>query len=290
MPTMPVLSEIQIDPATFLYEHCALPVLPEILVKLQHSLQGEEVDIDEVVYLIHSEPAMAAQVLKVVNSAYFGLPRRIGEIKMAVAYLGIKEINHILLTLWVRNTLETPDRAAFEEIWFHSIYTAFWADHLAKIFEPHLSLGELWAAAVLHDVGKLVYLKFFPDHFKALWDDSETHGRLFSESERVMGMPASSYMGILLCDRWRLPRHIKEACASHTLSDVKQAGQSLSPMTRIIALSNLIAVLTRDPLRVEIQEALAEAVKDAFELTHPDFLLLLGAANEFSLKAQHLLD
>ena len=57
---------------------------------------------------------------------------------------------------------------AFDEIWFHSLNTALCARELTLKYEPLLNAGEVWTSALLHDIGKLVYLKFFPEHYEVL--------------------------------------------------------------------------------------------------------------------------
>lgn len=150
-------------------------------------------DIEKVSQLISGEPALLAQILKVVNSAYFGLPREITRVSYAIAFLGLNQLHPMVLPLSVINTLDVHDKDELHGFWFHSFYTAISTKYLARKYEPLLSYEELWSAAMLHDIGKLVYLKFFPDHYRALRDFCNEHGRLFSEAEKHFSLPSSAY-------------------------------------------------------------------------------------------------
>ena len=119
---MSKLEPIVIDPKTFLYEHCTLPVLPEVLTKVQEVMYSADVSVDKIAKLIVNDPALVAQVLKIVNSAYYSLPIEISEAKIAVAYLGINEVYRIILSISVINTLSANSKREFDNIWFHSFF------------------------------------------------------------------------------------------------------------------------------------------------------------------------
>ena len=170
------------------------------------------------------------------------------------------------------------------------MYTALCARYLANRYERHMPFSELWAPALLHDIGKMVYLKFFPNHFNALREFAEENGCLYSEAEREHGLPSSAYLGGLLCERWRLPRKIKDICLmeeADALADLR-AGKDFQPIQRIIMLANLAAVLTADRLNKEKQHALSDTLMQAFDLTEPEFLVLMGALSDLKLEADRL--
>lgn len=286
------LSPIKIDPQTFLYKHCILPALPEVLTKIQDNLDSEEVNLGKISDLIMKDAALTAQLLKIVNSAYYSLPMEIDKVKMAVAYVGINEIHRIVLSISVMNALASKDKEAFNEVWFHSLYTALCASELMRKYEPLLHANEIWTPALLHDIGKLVYLKFFPEHFIFLKQYAEKKGCLFSEAEEKFSFPTSSYLGSLLCDRWRLPHRIKNSCLHHTLQDLKpySVGKSeADSYIRIIILSNLIAIVTTHKFKPEKYEEISEALKEAFGLNDADFLMLLSELSNYKDEAATLL-
>ena len=284
------LTPIKIDPTTFLYKHCALPALPKVLTRFQEAVKSEDVTISRVVNIISSDPGIVAEVLKVVNSAYFSLPRDVSRVDMAVAYLGIQEVHNIVLAASVINTFDIEDLAAFKRLWHHSLYTALCARYLANRYERHMAFGDLWAPALLHDIGKLLYLKFFPNQYKTLSRYAEENGCLFSEAEQAFAMPPSAYLGTLLCQRWRLPRKIQGVCemqGPHALADLR-AGKAFSSLNRMVLLGDMVAVLSTDRLQREKQHSISDTIMHVFDLTEPEFLVLMGAINDLKLEANRL--
>jgi len=271
---MDKLPPIEIDPDTFLRQHCRLPALPAVVTKIQAILNSDNINIGKVAELISIDPSLVAEVLKVVNSTYYGLPREVINMKFAIAYLGLNEIYRLVLALSVVNTMSIKEKDAMDKFWFHSLYTAVCTKYLSKKYEPRLSLEELWSAAILHDIGKLLYLRFFPDHYKALIRYSRETGCLFSEAERHFSFPPSATFGALLCHHWRLPDKIKDACESHGLSDLLsvEIDSPSGRFKRMICVGNLTACLENDELNEATKLEVVKAVSTSLNLTKAEFL------------------
>ena len=269
---------IVIDPNTFLYKHCTLPALPEVLTKFQEIMNSPGVGAKEIAEIVNKDPAVVAQILKIINSAYYSLPVEFSEVKLAVAYLGINEVYKIILSISVINTLSTNQKEEFNYIWFHSLLTAFCAKYFAQKFEPLLDKNELWTIAILHDIGKLVYLKFFPKHYIELRNYCKKNGCLFSEAEIDLSFPSSSYIGTLLCERWRLPDKIKRACFSHSLHDLEKINEESSSNSyrTMVILGNIVAALSTDELKQEKKNEISEGIIRTIKIDESDFLLIMG--------------
>jgi len=272
------LPPIDIDPDAFFRGHTSLPALPELLTQIQEIMHSDNMHIADTATLISGEPALVAQILKVVNSAYYSLPKEIADVKFAIAYLGLNDVYRIALTLSAINTLDIRAARELHEFWEHSFFSALCAKYLAKRYSPHLAQEELWSAAILHDIGKLVYLKFFPEHYKALKKYSKDQGCVFSNAEEHFSFPSSAYLGSLLCEHWRLPSKIKEACLSHGLEDLRSIDidDISKQFGRIICLANIFAILSYDRLNSESKEELSEAIMSSLECSEKEFLVIMG--------------
>lgn len=281
---------IIIDEATFLYDHCALPPLPSVVYRMRDLMLSRDVNLSEISDLIKIDPGLMAQLLKIVNSAYYSFPREIEEIHFAVAYLGINEVYRIVLSLSVINTLDLNHSAEFKKLWIHSNYTALAAKFVTERCAPYLPAEKLWSAAMLHDIGKLVYLKFFPDHFQFITHYCETHGTLFSHAEKKFSLPSSAFMGKLLCDRWRLPGRIRDACQHHTFDDLKTVSGNTAEddFIRMIIIGNLMAVLAENRLGAALKEQIATEVQTSLDLTPGEFSILLEDVVGFRGKVSQL--
>ncbi len=275
---MPELPPIDIDPNSFFRGHTSLPALPKLITQIQEIMHSDNMHIGDTAEIISGDPALVAQILKVVNSAYYSLPKEIADVKFAIAYLGLNDVYRIVLTLSAVNTLDIRAEKELHEFWAHSYLSALCAKYLAKKYSPHLEQEELWSAAILHDIGKLVYLKFFPEHYKALKKYRKDQGCVFSNAEEHFSFPSSAYLGSLLCEHWRLPGKIKEACRSHGLEDLRaiDINQTSLHFTRIICLANLFAIFSYDELNTESKEELSATLMTSLECSEKEFLIIMG--------------
>lgn len=271
---MTILDPIVINPDTFLKQQCSLPSLPDVVTGIQSLIGSGEATVENISGMIITDPGLTAEILKIVNSAYYGFRREISDIKFAVAYIGFNEIYNIVLSLSVVEALDVKDTKELDYFWTHSLYCARCAGLLAKKFQPLLNPSDLWLGAILHDIGKLVYFKFFPDHYRRIVKISESSGRLYSEVEKDHDIPSSSYLGQLLCDRWHLPEMIRDACGYHSLGDVESVmGDDYK---KIICGANLVSVLVMATLIESEKQKLLKALMQLLGCSKEGFLTLMG--------------
>jgi len=280
------LESISINPKTFLKKHNVLPALPEAVNEIRQIIFSERVSIRRIVEIIQRDPGLVAQILKIVNSAFYSVPRDVKDISLAVAYLGINEVYHIVISVYVMEALAGGDKKEFHRIWYHSNYTAMVSKDLAKKYEPLLNSNDLWVHSILHDIGKLVYLKFYPDHFKALTDYCIQQGCTIREAEEHFKLPHSSYFGELLCDHWGLPEDIKETCGHHDLEDLKEMDISTEKgrIRRIVTIGNLLTILATERLRKEIKQKISDSVQKSLGCSESEFLVTM--ANVYEIKVE----
>jgi HD-like signal output (HDOD) protein len=282
--TMEKPKPLECDLSEFLNEHLALPPLPECVMKLQEVIREPSVSIETVCRILVKEPALTANVLRTVNSAYYGFRREVDDIKFATAYLGIHEIYNMALAFSVVKTLGITDAAELDRFWNHSVLTAICAKHLARRFEPLLSPDQIWLGGLLHDIGKLAYLVVFPDHYREIQLHRQENGCLFSQSERHFSYPSSSDIGAFLCDRWRLPVIIRDACEGHRLEDLNRPTEgSRGDFRRIVCAANLMAVLVGDGMNNEVKQSIFDALQTRFNLDEREFLKLMGEVYDLKL-------
>lgn len=273
---MDIPGEIIIDPKTFLREQFTLPPLPEIVINIQKTINSSDANVSNISTLIKSDPSLTAQVLKVVNSAYYGLRNEVSDIKYAVAYLGIHEIYNMVLSFSVIDTLDVKSSGELEDFWTHSIFTALCAKTLTKKFEPLLDPGQVWIGALLHDIGKLVYFKFFPAHFHAILNHAKKHGQLYEEIEKKLPIPSSAYLGTLLCHRWGLPSIVAEACEAHIPGEITDKNPSINDYKKIIFGANLMAVFAVGELSGETKKKVFQTLSALFVIEEDPLMELMG--------------
>ena len=260
-----MLSVSNIDPNTIFNGQCTLPPMPEVVSRVQEILQDDHVDIDEVAELLNGEPALVGKVLKIVNSACYSLQRKIVDVRFAIGFLGLDEIHGIMVSFSVANAINIKDKTELRQLWFHAFHTALCARFLHKKYGAQKPPKELWTAALLHDIGKLVYLKFFPKDFMAIKNYAEEKGCLFSTAEFELVVPSSAFLGTLLCDYWKLPKPVRSACQSHTLESLRDV--SLGTFENIfgfISACNVLSNLANNTISDDVREEMITVTKQAF--------------------------
>jgi HD-like signal output (HDOD) protein len=269
------LTPISLEADSILERQFTLPPLPELALKLIETLSNDLTTAKEVADLIGADPGLAAEVLKVVNSAYYGLALEIRDIKTAVAYLGLAQINRIVMVSSVMQALAPGEAKARRSFWYHSYYTALVAKRIAYRFDKAPESEELYAAGLLHDVGKLVYVKLFPEHYRDLAAHAASQGQFLCDAERELEQPSHLAFGTLLCDQWRLPASIRHACEAHELGQLRD-GECVHPVQQVTAVANLLVHLNDSALKRAVNEEIRIQVQAALKCSEEEFLLLMG--------------
>ena len=288
---MASLPPIEISSDELFRSHNTLPPLPQIVMRIQDIMQNDNFNVNEIATLVSGDVALSAQILKIVNSAYYGLRREVSDLKIAIAFLGINEIYRIVLTLHVISGIETNNEEEIKSFWYRSYYTALCVKLLASKYSRYLDRDELWSAALLHDIGSLVYLKFYPDHYKAIREHGDKEKVLYSQAESKLSMPASATFGSLLCSYWKLPDPIKLACEFHTyesLQSVKDSDPN-ADYKKIIALASLSTDFTIRDLNEELKSDLTKMIINLLEIKEHEFLLLMGEIRDLQLEVENFM-
>lgn len=194
----------------------ALPSPPQSLVALNAMLADRHTGVGAIAGVIERDVAMAAKVLQLVNSAFFGLPRAITDLRQAVSYLGFVNLRNVVAMAGVFRAFPAEGQVAhlMAEVETHSACTAAVARELfAGVLDPP-TLEELTVGALLHDVGMLVLAAGIPDAIGALLDEGPAGpDRCRAERERFGADHAT--VGASLLAVWGLPIPIVEAVAWH---------------------------------------------------------------------------
>ena len=181
----------------------SLPTLPRVATKVLELLTDCDPDIDDVIKLIEADQAITMRILKLVNSARFGMTSRISSIKKAVVLLGFAEVRCVLLSTTVAESIAKTLRkeCAIEQdaLWRHSLASAVCAEMLIGEAVPELK-AEAFVGGLLHDVGKLVLELCFPEKFAQLKIQEAGYGsQRFQSEEDNFGViePASARGAVL---------------------------------------------------------------------------------------------
>ncbi|MBI3418227.1 MAG: HDOD domain-containing protein [Verrucomicrobia bacterium] len=212
-----------------------LPSLPSLYLELNKVLADDQVSTDQIGNVIGKDIAMTGQVLKIVNSAFFGLRREITTPDEAASYLGADILKALVLVLSVFSQFDKTRVSGFsiEELWHHSMEVAAGARLLARCEKAdNIVVNESFTAGILHQAGQLVLVSNFPDEYAAVLLRRKNEGLSDIAAERVIFGTTHIEVGGYLFGLWGLPVPIVEAIGLHHQP-------MLSPERRLGALTTV---------------------------------------------------
>jgi HD-like signal output (HDOD) protein/nitrogen-specific signal transduction histidine kinase len=230
-----------------------LPSLPHILVKLMEACSDESGSLGDIATILSHDPSLCSKVLRLVNSAYYGLGSRVEGIDQAVAYLGTSAVKNIAVCSAVYQAFNSRkgDKAFnLKVFWWHSLKCAL----LARIFAKEVAYGspdEAFVAGLLHDIGKLVLWVNFSEKYTALIKKYVNRPEMLTAAESQLGA-THSQIGAWLLDRWKFQSFVADSALYHH-EPLERVAHAL-PLVQIVYTADKLAGQTvegrEDGLRV----------------------------------------
>lgn len=193
-----------------------LPVLPEIAQKVIALADADRPNIAELADLIQKDASITANILKLINSGYYSLRREIADIRQAVVLLGLQQVRNLVVTMVSVNHFEEPPGSPLRlaDFWDHSLGVATIAQSLANRFK-FADAANLYLAALLHDIGKVIIQCHYPNDMSRITDYMEQHHcSMFQAENHILGFSHAEIGGVL-ARNWQLPPSVCEAIAFH---------------------------------------------------------------------------
>jgi putative nucleotidyltransferase with HDIG domain len=199
-----------------------MPAFPKSVQRILDLTRDVNSTPKDLVEVIDKDPVVTVKVLKVVNSAYYSLPKQITSIGHAVVYLGFNTIKNLALSIAAIGMLPKDNAAGFDvdQYLLHSLATAGIAKQLA-LRTDNADPMDCFIAGLLHDFGKVVFAQFMPQEFKAALDVSKNSaGSLHSAMHEAIGVD-HVIVGAMLAEKWRFAPHLIETIRHQHVSDLK---------------------------------------------------------------------
>lgn len=208
-----------------------LPALPDTYARLVMALQDENSTLKELGDIVSKDVAMTATILRLVNSAFFGLPTRISSIHHAVNLLGGQTLRVLVLSTHLFTSLKAEDMPDFSVrlLWEHSFRVACFARTIAeKEGASQDTRDDSFIAGMLHDMGKLLLAVNLRDEYNAVLDAVRAENRPLHEVEpRLLGVTHAE-VGAYLMGLWGFNNPSMAAVCWHHLPE-KQAIETFTP-------------------------------------------------------------
>ena len=193
----------------------ALPRFPENIVHLQNMINDPDTEITDIARTISMDPALTADLLKVVNSAAFMLPKKVDNIVEAVKLVGMRGLRNQLYSYGTQKILgnDTPETKA---LWEHSHRTAFYAYNLAKnITRKREILDDVYVGGILHDMGKILFSSVHPDLISKIEEFCGEKGIPTDLFEELSSGLNHSEIGAMIAEKWNFPDALVYAIRYH---------------------------------------------------------------------------
>ena len=285
------LPPIKFDPQKFRSGRASFPPLPELIHRLLKEVNDPRGSVGEMAKMISTDAAMTSHILKVVNSAYYSLPKRVGDLKFAIAYLGLREISSIVLALSVIKALAPGRESDLKSFWRHSYLTALASSRISKELGPIHEADDLYASALLMNIGQLFYLRYYPKHFAAMSKYCEEKNVLLCHAEKHFDFPSNGSFGALICQYWRLPAAIGKACELHDLKSLKKCAPKgeADPFELLMTVSNHFALLCLNELNPMLGNEIVKEIRRIMGYSEDEFTLLMSDVHELKFQTEELL-
>jgi HD-like signal output (HDOD) protein len=195
-----------------------LPALPETVSQVRDAMNDPNSTAGDIANILSRDPAIAAKVISLANSAAYGFSHRVDNIEMATRLLGLREIYSVVLSSAVIDYFAKAKFFDYKAFWKRSMIAATSARIVGKIYGKRTSSG-LFAAGLLHDIGRVVLAEIAGDRYKKV-DQTVQDAEVIAQESELLGI-AHPEAGYILTDGWGLPPELTEAVRFH--HDIGQA-------------------------------------------------------------------
>lgn len=224
-------------------ESTKLPPFSMVIQKALQLIEDPKSSAQQIVEVIQYDQSITFEVLKVCNSAYFGLKRKVSSLKEALVMIGYDQLLQIILSQ-ESSKIFLKDCSGYDlqhgDLWKHSVASAL----LSKIIGNHLHeprLNVIFTAALIHDIGKMILHKYVRNYFEKIKFLTEEEALSFPEAEkRILGIDHAE-LGGLIVGKWSFPEEIICAVQYH---HSPLSAPHYSNVVDLVYLSDLIAMMT----------------------------------------------
>ncbi|APW42331.1 HDOD domain-containing protein [Rhodoferax saidenbachensis] len=199
-----------------------MPAFPKSVQRILELTRDVNSTPKDLVDVIDKDPVVTVKILKVVNSAYYSLPKQITSIGHSVVYLGFNTIKNLALSIAAIGMLPKDNAAEFDvqQYLLHSLATAALAKQLASKVDDADPM-DCFIAGLLHDFGKVVFAQFMPEEFKAaLLISKNTGTSLHMALQQTIGAD-HVVVGAMLVEKWRFAPRLIETIRHQHIADFK---------------------------------------------------------------------
>lgn len=186
-----------------------LPTLPQVVTTLINAVNDPYSDASIINNIVIHDPALAAKILKLVNSSFYGLSNPVNSIQQAVVILGFKTIRSLAISASVFN-LFTGSNFSYEDFWKQSLASGLMLEALAKE-SAVIDEESAFITGLLHQIGKIILEQYATDQFNDIIDIAEKKKLSYNEAEKKVINTSYTNIGYWLTEKWSLSKEVQES-------------------------------------------------------------------------------
>lgn len=278
------------DYKTFVKAVRNLPTPSPVLLRIENVLQNPDVSPSEIAEVIRLDPAITSKVLRLANSAYVGVSRTVSTLQNAVILLGSERVHSLVLASELLNSVKIkfPQLFTLDKFWLHSVTTALIAEAIAGHLRRSevVDENEVFIAALLHDIGKLVISQLLPDALREAHSKSKLNNMPYwkGEDPELCHTNAGKY----LAEHWSFPAILTSAINKH--HEPENAGAH-SMIVSIIHIADVTAhMIGRSIIDDEVSPEISNFALETVALSQEGFRVIAERAIEDKKKVDSFLE
>jgi len=219
-----------------------LTAIPAHISQIIELTSNPDVNMNEVSRLISTEPALVSKILKIVNSAHYGLKHEVSDIHQAVNLLGQTSVKNIAVALSVFSIFPIEQSQIYYRLYNRSLAAGLAADLISETIYGHKS-GEYFLAGLLQNIGMLALLNHFRDQYLNVFMEAEHIGLEIETIEDVRLGVNHLETGALLVEQWHLPRAVSLAVRYKSDPDLVNLRKESEESVKLVQIARLAGLV-----------------------------------------------
>ena len=194
-----------------------IATLPQVTTQIIKTVEDPRSSAQQLHKIIAHDPALVSRILKIVNSAFYGLPGQIGSVERAIVILGLNGVKNVAVAASLGQMFRAKslcDGVSAKDLWTHCVAVAMASRDLARNMKLSMA-DEAFLAGLIHDVGLLISLQLYPEKLREVCQAAQHGGGDFCQRERAMIGLDHQQLGMGLAEQWKFPRACQLVAGFH---------------------------------------------------------------------------
>jgi putative nucleotidyltransferase with HDIG domain len=268
-----------------------IPTIPVVVTKAIQVINSPKSSAKDLTDLIINDQVLAAKILKVANSAYYGLPSKVNNLNRAITLIGFNEVRRMITPILLLDTFKSfKDNKYFssKRFWTHSLAVAGACEILSEKANRPQDVGEMRVIGLLHDIGRLIIVEVIPDKFEAVMRKVEIGLEVIKAEKALIGAEHAE-IGAQVTESWNLPESVVNAIRFH--HEPEQASEEYVLAAEITCMADHLSnQLEYKSLLIGTPPSVPDALKNKYIKEEKEIEILLTRLETEVEKAQTFLN